>query len=115
MYSNATVAAEKLEAVVSLGVINSRYKNLLDLFELLVVIIFNRMAPFSSSDRGKFSGFRCYAQNSASTPPTIYEKTRKKILKRSMDSEPYKMMDLPRIGGHKLSFTACPCAESARL
>lgn len=38
MYSDATVAAEKLEAVVSLGVINSRYKDLFDLFELLLVI-----------------------------------------------------------------------------
>ncbi len=38
MYSDASVAAEKLEAVVSLGVINSRYKDLFDLFELLVII-----------------------------------------------------------------------------
>ena len=38
MYSDATVAAEKLEAVISLGIINSRYKDLFDLFELLVVI-----------------------------------------------------------------------------
>lgn len=36
-YSDETVAAEKIEAVVSLGVINSRYKDLYDLFELLVV------------------------------------------------------------------------------
>jgi hypothetical protein len=37
MYSDETVAAEKIEALASLGVINSRYKDLLDLFELLVV------------------------------------------------------------------------------
>jgi hypothetical protein len=36
-YSDETVAAEKIEAVVSLGVINSRHKDLYDLFELLVV------------------------------------------------------------------------------
>jgi predicted nucleotidyltransferase component of viral defense system len=36
-YSDETVAAEKIEAVVSLGVINSRYKDIFDLFELLVV------------------------------------------------------------------------------
>lgn len=36
-YSVETVAAEKIEAVVSLGVINSRYKDLYDLFELLVI------------------------------------------------------------------------------
>jgi hypothetical protein len=36
-YSEETVAAEKIEAVVSLGVIHSRHKDLFDLFELLVV------------------------------------------------------------------------------
>ena len=35
-YSDETVAAEKLEAVVSLGVVNSRYKDLYDLYSLLV-------------------------------------------------------------------------------
>lgn len=35
-YPDATLAAEKMEAVVSLGVINSRYKDLFDLFALLV-------------------------------------------------------------------------------
>ncbi len=35
-YPDATLAAEKLEAVVSLGVVNSRYKDLFDLFALLV-------------------------------------------------------------------------------
>lgn len=35
-YSDETVAAEKIEAVVSLGIINSRYKDLYDLFTLLV-------------------------------------------------------------------------------
>ena len=36
-YSDETVAAEKIEAVGSLGVINSRYKDPFDLFELLVI------------------------------------------------------------------------------
>lgn len=36
-YSEETVAAEKIEAVISLGIINSRYKDLYDLFELLIV------------------------------------------------------------------------------
>ena len=36
-YSDETIAAEKIEAVISLGVINSRYKDLFDLLELLVV------------------------------------------------------------------------------
>ncbi len=35
-YPDATLAAEKLEAVVSLGVVNRRYKDLFDLFALLV-------------------------------------------------------------------------------
>lgn len=35
-YSDETVAAEKIEAIVSLGIINSRYKDLYDLFTLLV-------------------------------------------------------------------------------
>ena len=35
-YSDETVAAEKIEAIVSLGIINSRYKDLFDLFTLLV-------------------------------------------------------------------------------
>ena len=35
-YPDATLAAEKMDAVVSLGVINSRYKDLFDLFALLV-------------------------------------------------------------------------------
>jgi len=35
-YSDETVAAEKIEAIVSLGIINSRHKDLFDLFALLV-------------------------------------------------------------------------------
>lgn len=35
-YSDETVAAEKLEAVVSLGMVNSRYKDLYDLYSLLI-------------------------------------------------------------------------------
>lgn len=35
-YTDETVAAEKFEAVVSLGIINSRYKDLFDLYSLLV-------------------------------------------------------------------------------
>ncbi len=35
-YSDETVAAEKLEALVSLGTINSRYKDIYDLYELLI-------------------------------------------------------------------------------
>ena len=35
-YSEETVVAEKFEAVISLGIINSRYKDLYDLFALLV-------------------------------------------------------------------------------
>lgn len=35
-YPNETIAAEKIEAVISLGTINSRYKDLYDLFVLLV-------------------------------------------------------------------------------
>ena len=35
-YSDESVAAEKIEALVSLGIINSRYKDLYDLFTLLV-------------------------------------------------------------------------------
>ncbi len=36
-YSNETVAAEKLEALVSRGTVNSRFKDLYDLYELLIV------------------------------------------------------------------------------
>ena len=36
-YSDETVAAEKIEAFISLGIGNSRYKDIYDLFELLVV------------------------------------------------------------------------------
>lgn len=36
-YSEETAAAEKIEAIISLGVINSRYQDLYDLFELLIV------------------------------------------------------------------------------
>ena len=35
-YSDETMAAEKLEALVSLGTVNSRYKDLYDLYELLI-------------------------------------------------------------------------------
>ena len=35
-YSDETVAAEKIEAVVSLGMVNSRYKDLFDLYSLLI-------------------------------------------------------------------------------
>lgn len=35
-YPDETVAAEKIEALISLGIINSRYKDLYDLFTLLV-------------------------------------------------------------------------------
>jgi len=35
-YSDETVAAEKLEALVSRGTVNSRYKDLYDLYELLI-------------------------------------------------------------------------------
>jgi len=35
-YSDETIAAEKLEALVSLGTINSRYKDIYDLYELLI-------------------------------------------------------------------------------
>lgn len=35
-YSDETIAAEKLEALVSLGTVNSRYKDLYDLHELLI-------------------------------------------------------------------------------
>lgn len=35
-YSNETIAAEKLDALVSLGTVNSRYKDLYDLYELLI-------------------------------------------------------------------------------
>ena len=35
-YSDETAAAEKLEALVSRGTVNSRYKDLYDLFELLI-------------------------------------------------------------------------------
>lgn len=35
-YTESTVAAEKLDAIVALGVINSRYKDLYDLYGLLV-------------------------------------------------------------------------------
>ena len=35
-YSDETMVAEKIDAVVSLGIINSRYKDLYDLFTLLV-------------------------------------------------------------------------------
>ncbi|MCK5154580.1 MAG: nucleotidyl transferase AbiEii/AbiGii toxin family protein [Spirochaetales bacterium] len=36
-YSDETVAAEKLEALVSRGTVNSRFKDLYDLYELLIV------------------------------------------------------------------------------
>lgn len=35
-YSDETIAAEKLDALVSLGTVNSRYKDLYDLYELLI-------------------------------------------------------------------------------
>jgi hypothetical protein len=35
-YSDETMAAEKIDAIVSLGIVNSRYKDLYDLFTLLV-------------------------------------------------------------------------------
>lgn len=35
-YSNETIAAEKVDALVSLGTVNSRYKDLYDLHELLI-------------------------------------------------------------------------------
>jgi hypothetical protein len=35
-YSDETVAAEKIEAVISLGMVNSRYKDLYDLYTLLI-------------------------------------------------------------------------------
>lgn len=126
MYSDETVAAEKLEAFVSLGVINSRYKDLYDLFELLVVIEIpenkiveasirtfrNRRTslpefPESLSDHYWTSTslstewHRFLHRIEASSPDLdvmrktllprlrlIYEKTRKEILKRSMDSKP---------------------------
>jgi predicted nucleotidyltransferase component of viral defense system len=36
-YSDETVAAEKLEALVSLGMVNSRYKDVYDLYSLMIV------------------------------------------------------------------------------
>jgi predicted nucleotidyltransferase component of viral defense system len=36
-YSDETVAAEKLEAFISLGTVNSRFKDLYDLYELLII------------------------------------------------------------------------------
>ena len=35
-YTDETIAAEKLEAIVSLGTVNSRYKDFYDLYELLI-------------------------------------------------------------------------------
>lgn len=40
-YSDETVAAEKLEALVSRGTVNSRFKDLYDLYELLIVAELN--------------------------------------------------------------------------
>jgi hypothetical protein len=35
-YSDETIAAEKLDALISLGTVNSRYKDLYDLYEILI-------------------------------------------------------------------------------